>query len=88
MTERDSVLMKYAKASGAFEYAVHKFNKNKTEQNLQEAQCKINDLINRELPAVKEYCQQHLGEEGIDSLLFIADTDCKTMQNVFQHLKF
>ena len=34
MTERDSVLIKYAKASGAFEYAVHKFNKNKTEQNL------------------------------------------------------
>ena len=87
MTERDSVLIKYAKASGAFEYAVHKFNKNKTEQNLQEAQSRINDLINRELPTVKNYCQQHAGEEGIDSLLNIADTDCKTMQNVFKSLK-
>lgn len=87
MTERDNVLMKYAKASGAFEYAVNKFNKNKTEQNLLEAQSRINNLINRELPAVTDYCKQHAGEDDIDSLLAIATTDCRTMQNIFKNLK-
>ena len=55
MTERDQILVEYAKASGAFYFAAHKFCANRTNENMLEAQNYFNNLMNREFPIVQQY---------------------------------
>lgn len=86
MEERDDVLINYAKASGAFQYAANRFLRNRDMKDFLEAQSCINNLINRELPKVEDYCNQHAGEEGIDSLLEIAKADYNAMHMIFKNL--
>lgn len=87
ISERDQILINYAKISGAFYFAANKFMANKTDENLLEAQIWINRVINTALPMVVEYCNKHQDEENIDSLLAIAKADSECMSKLFANLK-
>lgn len=87
MSERDEILKNYAKASGAFLYAVNVYMANKTDKHFEEVQTLINRLVNVELPNVIQYCNQHVHDKDIDSLLEITKTDCEAMEKIFSRLK-
>lgn len=87
MTERDQILVEYAKASGAFYFAAHIFCANRTNENMLEAQNYFNNLMNREFPKVQQYYNNHKGESDAESLFEIADTDFKNMTAYFVNLK-
>lgn len=87
MSERDQILVEYAKASGAFYFAAHKFCANRTKENMLEAQNFYNNLMNREFPKVQQYYNNHKGEADAESLFEIADADYKNMSAFFVNLK-
>lgn len=87
MSERDQLLVEYAKASGAFYFAAHKFSANRTNENMAEAQSYFNNLMNREFPKVQQYYNNHKGEADAESLFEIVETDFKNMSSFFVNLK-
>lgn len=86
MSERDEILTRYAKASGAFQYAVNVYMANRTQKHFEEVQTLINRLVNVEFSNVERYCNLHIHDKDIDSLLNIAKTDCEAMKKIFARL--
>lgn len=87
MSERDQLLVEYAKASGAFFFAAQKYCANKTKENMVEAQSFFNNLMNREFPKVQQYYNNHKGEADAESLYEIVETDFKNMSAFFVNFK-
>lgn len=87
ISERDQILINYAKISGAFYFAANKYMACRTDKNLLEAQNWINRVLNNALPVVEDYCKKHSDEENVDSLLSIAKADSECMRRLFENLK-
>lgn len=86
MSERDEFLTRYAKASGAFQHAVNVYMANKTDKHFEEVETLMNRLVNVEFSNVERFCNQHIHDKDIDSLLDIAKTDCEAMKKIFTRL--
>lgn len=87
ITERDQILINYAKISGAFYFAANKYMACRSDENLLEAQNWINRILNNALPVVEDYCKNHSCEKDINSFLAIAKADSECMSRLFANLK-
>ena len=87
MGKYDSELMKYGKASGAFEYAAKRYATNSANQQLkQEVASTFNHLENEAYKPIEDTYRNNPNDEDAASAYEIAARDLMLMRNKLQSL--